>query len=47
MLGQTKLKQIADKVLALSKADQTEVLLSVSEDALTRFANNHIHQNMA
>ena len=47
MLGQTKLKQIADTVLKLSQADQTEVLLSVSEDALTRFANNHIHQNMA
>ncbi|MDA1317371.1 MAG: TldD/PmbA family protein [bacterium] len=47
MLGQTKLKKIAEKVLKLSKADQTEVLLSVSEDALTRFANNHIHQNMA
>ncbi|KKQ37198.1 MAG: Peptidase U62 family protein [Candidatus Roizmanbacteria bacterium GW2011_GWA2_37_7] len=47
MLGEQKLKQIADKVLCLSKADQTEVLLSVSGNALTRFANNEIHQNMA
>ena len=46
MISEEKLKQIAEKVLKLSKADQTEVLLSVSEDALTRFANNHIHQNV-
>ncbi len=47
MLGEQKLKQIAEKVLSLSKADQTEVLLSVSKNALTRFANNEIHQNVA
>ena len=47
MLGTDKLKQIADKVLAYSKADQTEVLLFVSENSLTRFACNQIHQNMA
>lgn len=47
MLGEKKLKQIADTVLKLSKADETEVLLFVSENGLTRFANSEIHQNMA
>jgi predicted Zn-dependent protease len=47
MLGEQKLKQIADKVLKFSKSEQTEVLLSVAENSLTRFANNQIHQNMA
>jgi len=47
MLGKEKLKQIANQVLALSTADQTEVLLSVGGHMLTRFANNEIHQNMA
>lgn len=47
MYGKQKLKQIAENVLKFSKADQTEVLLSVSGNSLTRFANNEIHQNMA
>lgn len=47
MLGEQKLKQIAEKVLKYSKSEQTEVLLSVAENSLTRFANNQIHQNMA
>src|SRR3989344_3043229 len=47
MYGEKKLKQIAEKVLGFSKADQTEVLLSVAQSSLTRFANNQIHQNMA
>lgn len=47
MIGEQKLKQIADTVLKYSKAEQTEVLLSVSENSLTRFANNQIHQNVA
>ncbi|MFA9289291.1 MAG: TldD/PmbA family protein [Weeksellaceae bacterium] len=47
MLGEQKLKQIAEKVLKLSTAEETEVLLSVSTNSLTRFANNEIHQNMA
>lgn len=46
MLGQNKLKQIAKTVLSLSHADETEVLLMVSENGLTRFANSEIHQNM-
>lgn len=47
MLGEKKLKQIADKVLRLSKADETEVLLIVTSNGLTRFANSQIHQSVA
>lgn len=47
MYGEQKLKQIADQVFNLSSANQTEVLLSVTGNCLTRFANNQIHQNMA
>lgn len=47
MLGEQKLKQIAKKVLSLSHADESEVLLMVSKNGLTRFANTQIHQNMA
>src|SRR3989338_5833633 len=47
MVTEQKLKTIAERVLALSKADQTEVILSVSENGLTRFANSQIHQNVA
>ncbi len=47
MLGQTKIKQIMDRVLALSTAGQTEAVLWVTDGALTRFANSVIHQNVA
>lgn len=48
MLGQTKLKSISHQLLHLAKsADQAEVLISASDHALTRFANNQIHQNVA
>src|SRR3989344_1524477 len=47
MFGEKKLKQIADKVLKFSTAKETEVLLFVGNNALTRFANNQIHQNVA
>ena len=40
------LLEVARQALALSKADQTEVLVSTSESFLTRFANNTIHQNV-
>src|SRR6185437_2075730 len=36
-----------EKVLSFSKATQTEVLYSGIDRALTRFANNYIHQNVA
>jgi PmbA protein len=41
------LERIATRVLKLSDADETEVDLGATTDALTRFANNTIHQNVA
>jgi predicted Zn-dependent protease len=46
MLGQEKLEQLADAALGYSKADQTEVVLRSTDSALSRFANNTIHQNV-
>jgi PmbA protein len=42
-----ELERIAERVLKLSDADETEVDISATTDALTRFANNTIHQNVA
>lgn len=47
MVGEKRLKEIAKKVMSLSKADEIEVLLFVTDHGLTRFANSQIHQNMA
>ena len=47
MLGKEKLSQIANQVLKLSSADQTEVLLFSNDEHLTRFAVNTIHQNVS
>ena len=33
--------------MKFSEAEETEVLIDVETDALTRFANNMIHQNVA
>jgi PmbA protein len=41
------LESIAEKVLKFSDAEETEVDVGSSTDALTRFANNTIHQNVA
>lgn len=41
------LERIAERVLKLSEADETEVEIGATTDALTRFANNTIHQNVA
>jgi PmbA protein len=41
------LERIAEKVLKFSAADETEVDVGSTTDALTRFANNTIHQNVA
>jgi len=47
MLGSQRMRQITERLLAYSAAQQTEVVL-LSEDAyLTRFANSRIHQNVA
>ncbi|MFQ6001534.1 MAG: TldD/PmbA family protein [Anaerolineae bacterium] len=47
MLGEAKIKEVAERVLALSTADQTEVVILGEENRLTRFANSYIHQNVA
>lgn len=47
MLTQSELRRIAERIFKLSDADETEVMIDVTSDALTRFANNTIHQNVA
>src|ERR1700747_2437746 len=41
----SELKAIAERIMKFSEADETEVEIDVTTDALTRFANNIIHQN--
>ena len=47
MLGERNVKELLANVLARSPADETEASLSAVDEALTRFANNAIHQNVA
>ncbi len=42
-----ELRRLVERVLKLSDADETEVEIDAGGDALTRFANNTIHQNVA
>jgi len=46
LMGEGAVRRLLEKVLALSKADQTEVIFWSTDSALTRFANNIIHQNV-
>ena len=46
-MGRQRLAEIADRILALSSADQTEVLITATDENLTRFAANTIHQNVS
>ncbi|MFZ3215470.1 MAG: TldD/PmbA family protein [Candidatus Acidiferrales bacterium] len=43
----SELEHIAARILKLSDAEETEVEIDATVDALTRFANNTIHQNVA
>ena len=47
MLSQQQASDIFERIKKLSSADEVEVLFSGGNFALTRFANNTIHQNMA
>ncbi len=47
MIEKHEIQQIAQKVIDFSTADETEAILMVETEALTRFANNIIHQNVA
>ncbi len=46
MLTRERAADIFDRIRRLSSADETEVLFSGGRFALTRFANNTIHQNV-
>lgn len=46
MLGEPQLRNLADRILEMSQADQTEVVVFSGSSALTRFANSYIHQNV-
>jgi PmbA protein len=45
--SRSDLEHIAERILKLSEADETEVEIDATVDALTRFANNTIHQNVS
>jgi PmbA protein len=47
LLSDPEMRRIAEKIFKFSDADETEVEIGVVTDALTRFANNTIHQNVA
>src|ERR1035437_9245620 len=47
MLDRAQANDIFDKLRRLSQADEIELLISGGRSALTRFANNTIHQNVA
>jgi PmbA protein len=47
LLSDAELRRIAERVFKFSDADETEVDITAVTDALTRFANNTIHQNVA
>ncbi|MHB1162081.1 MAG: TldD/PmbA family protein [Chloroflexota bacterium] len=46
MIGEQRIRQLADDLLSYSTANQTEVMITVDETGLTRFANSAIHQNV-
>src|SRR5688572_9384129 len=47
MLDEREIRRILETALRFSKADQTEASLFVQDSALTRFANNYVHQNVS
>lgn len=47
MLQPEQAQAIAEKIFRFSEADVTEVFLEATRSALTRFANNIIHQNVS
>ena len=47
MFGEEELRRVAHQALSASPADETEVLIFAHETQLTRFADSHIHQNVA
>lgn len=47
MWGEKLLKELTDKALSCSKAEETQVSISAWASGLTRFATSYIHQNVA
>src|SRR5260370_34811103 len=47
LTDQGEVKSFIDRLLQASPAAQTEVMVTEWDSALTRFANNGIHQNVA
>src|SRR3990172_5140571 len=47
LVGRRRSEDILKRVMRLSEADETEAILSAADEALTRFAHNVIHQNVA
>jgi predicted Zn-dependent protease len=47
MIGKREARKIVDFAIRQSRADQIEVSLTNQNQALTRFANNYIHQNVS
>ena len=47
MLNQDQASEVFERIKKLSTADEVEVFFSGGNSALTRFANNTIHQNVA
>ncbi len=45
--SKSEFKNISDKIFSLSSAKETEILLFKSKYALTRYAENYIHQNVS
>ncbi len=45
--NEAEIRALCEKILSYSKADQLEVLFYSTQSALTRFAVNYIHQNVA
>jgi PmbA protein len=46
LLPRTRCREVFDRVMRFSSADEVEILLTAGCQALTRFANNIIHQNV-
>src|SRR4051812_37902149 len=47
MLNQEKVQDTFDRIRKFASADEVELLVAGGKNALTRFANNTIHQNVA
>ncbi len=47
MLGRDHVQRLLEDALRRSPAEQTEIVLLAGDEALTRFANSGIHQNVA